>query len=65
MHRDVGYMQGMCDLVAPLLVILEDGTSTSIGTSTPLLVQYRTEQSIPSLFFSPLLSVVGSALSDA
>ena len=27
-HLEVGYVQGMCDLLAPLLVILDDGEST-------------------------------------
>lgn len=27
-HLDIGYVQGMCDLLAPLLVILDDGEST-------------------------------------
>lgn len=27
-HIEVGYVQGMCDLLAPLLVILDDGECT-------------------------------------
>lgn len=27
-HLDTGYVQGMCDLLAPLLVILDDGQSS-------------------------------------
>lgn len=32
-HLDIGYVQGMCDLLAPLLVILDDGESTLWITS--------------------------------
>lgn len=28
-HLDIGYVQGMCDLLAPLLVILDDGESSA------------------------------------
>lgn len=33
-HLDIGYVQGMCDLLAPLLVILDDGES-SAGSPLP------------------------------
>lgn len=29
-HLDIGYVQGMCDLLAPLLVILDDGESSPV-----------------------------------
>ena len=35
-HLDVGYMQGMCDLVAPLLVIFDD-ESLSYGCFCKLM----------------------------
>ena len=34
-HLDVGYVQGMCDLVAPLLVIIDDGEVLSLGPLYP------------------------------
>ena len=34
-HLEVGYVQGMCDLLAPLLVILDDGEYNSFTTAPP------------------------------
>lgn len=36
-HLDIGYVQGMCDLLAPLLVILDDGESPPV----PLVLRNR------------------------
>lgn len=30
-HLEIGYVQGMCDLLAPLLVILDDGELTLLS----------------------------------
>lgn len=50
-HLDIGYVQGMCDLLAPLLVILDDGTLT---LSLTLFTCDPYDLLIIKMFFSPL-----------
>lgn len=34
-HIEIGYVQGMCDLLAPLLVILDDGEWVALLCCSP------------------------------
>lgn len=68
-HLDIGYVQGMCDLLAPLLVILDDGESSPL----PLFPQKRCISAVlttcpltPSPFlFSSLQRPLPSAVSPS
>uniref|UniRef100_A0A8C7PSE9 Small G protein signaling modulator 1a n=1 Tax=Oncorhynchus mykiss TaxID=8022 RepID=A0A8C7PSE9_ONCMY len=44
-HLEIGYVQGMCDLLAPLLVILDDGELTPLSCFTELMK--RMNQNFP------------------